>query len=567
MQKIDKIGKKMRQVGKTMTLGLTLPIIGLGAASIHASDTFRQSMAQVATLIPGNTARIEELSSSVKSLAIETGKSTSDISGGLYQTISAFGDSAETVDRLTIALRAGTAGAADTQSTLSMLSGVTKAYGDTSATALQRVSDLAFKTVELGETTFPELASEMGKVNSIAAKMGVTQEEVFATFAAGTGPLGNTADVATKLKGAMVAMLKPTKDMEIAFKKLGVKNGEQLIQQKGLQGSLFALTDLAKKFDVPLAKLFGRSEALQLAFSLTGNQADDFSKKLVKVTDASGSTAKAYLEMTKGINENGFTMRQFKQLVNVLAIDIGDRLAPVLAKLLRKIWPMIEGFLNLSDKAKGIILVIAGVVAAIGPLILVIGGLIGAVTQVVVAVKAVSTALMFLAANPVGIIIMAIGALIVITILLIKNWDKVKNFFMKIWGFISKIFKSKIGLIITALFPFIGIPLTIAANWEKVVAVFKKVFAWGGKVVGKVRSLIGLSGNEEKFGLVDSQGNPIPSTAREKAAIASNAKATMVENNTKIKIENKSDAKVRTEVDSGNVDLETFTGELIPATG
>ena len=51
-------------------------------------------MANVATLIPGSTARVEEIKTAVQDLAVAHGRQTQDLVGGLYQTISAFGDRA-----------------------------------------------------------------------------------------------------------------------------------------------------------------------------------------------------------------------------------------------------------------------------------------------------------------------------------------------------------------------------------------------------------------------------------------------------------------------------------------
>lgn len=570
--KLDKFGAKARKIGKGLTLGVTLPLLGMGAASLKAADNFNQGMAQVATLVPGNAKRIEELSSSVKGLAVETGKGTDNITSGLYQTISAFGDSEQTVGRLTIALRASTAGAADTQSTLSMLSGVTKAYGDTSEGALKKVSDLAFKTVELGETTFPELASEMGKVNSLAVTLGLSQEEMFASIATGTGPLGNTADVATKLKGAMISLMKPSKDMEIAFKKLGVANGEQLVQQKGFQGAMQALTGVAKKYGVETAKLFGSAEGLQFALSMTGAQANDFAVKLDKLKNSTGATDAAYKEMTEGVNKSGFTFRQFQQQMNVLAVDIGNKLAPSLVAVLEKVKPMINWFLNLNDKTKSWIITIAGIAAAIGPVILGVGYAIKTLSTLGTVIGFVGKALMFLTMNPIGLCITAIGLLAFGVYKLIKHWDVVKGFFAKTWEFISGIFQSKIGAIIAMVFPLVGIPLMIAANWDKVTETFKKVLSVGATLGAKVKGFFGGNVNQEalasKTGLNGTNaGSPLAEGSGAYRAAEVIAGRNKVESTTNIKIENKADAKIRTKVDKGSVNLETQTGELIPAIG
>ena len=73
---------------------LTAAFGGLAIAAGRASMALNRGMANVATLIPGNTERVAALKTAVQDLAAAHGKSSQDLAAGLYQTISAFGDSA-----------------------------------------------------------------------------------------------------------------------------------------------------------------------------------------------------------------------------------------------------------------------------------------------------------------------------------------------------------------------------------------------------------------------------------------------------------------------------------------
>lgn len=73
-------------------------------------------------------------------------------------------------------------------------------------------------------------------------------------------------------------------------------------------------------------------------------------------------------------------------------------------------------------------------------------------------------------ANPFGVIIVAIGALIGIIVLLVKNWKTV-------WNWLDKIFDNKWVQLIGMIFmPMITIPILIAKNWEKVKVVLATVW-------------------------------------------------------------------------------------------
>jgi len=181
---------KMKTAGKVMT-GLGAAIVGVLGVSVKAAITFNKEMANVATLIPNAGDRLIELKTNVQDLAMATGKSTTDIAQGLYQVISAFQDSADTAEILEINVKAAAAGLSTTTDAINLTSAVMKGYGTISAAAAQHAADLAFETVKLGQTTFPQLAASMGRTIPIAAKLNVTQEELFASYATLTGVTGD----------------------------------------------------------------------------------------------------------------------------------------------------------------------------------------------------------------------------------------------------------------------------------------------------------------------------------------------------------------------------------------
>ena len=74
--------------------GFSAALGGVAVAAGRASAALNKGMANVATLIPENTLRITELKTEVQDLAVAHGRDSQDLTAGLYQTISAFGDQA-----------------------------------------------------------------------------------------------------------------------------------------------------------------------------------------------------------------------------------------------------------------------------------------------------------------------------------------------------------------------------------------------------------------------------------------------------------------------------------------
>lgn len=444
---MKKVGSGMVKAGGILTAGVTVPIIGMGTAAVKASTDFNGAMANVGTLIPNNIKRVNELKTSVQEMAVETGKSTDDLSGGLYNVISAFGDTGDTVKILQTNAKAAAAGLATTTDAINLTSSVTKGYGDTSANAVQKVSDLAFQTVKLGQTTFPELAGSIGKVTPLASTLGVSMEEMFGVMATGTGVTGSASEVSTQLRGIFQSLMSPTKDMTDLLSNLGYASGDAMIAELGLQGSINKIVESAKASDTPLQKYIGSIEGQTLALSLAGSLSDTFTEKLGAMGNVVGATDQAFKDQTQGVNANGFAMAQLRQKVAVAAQSLGDSLAPALSSVLDKLPPIIdkissavEWFTNLDQKSKNVVMVLIGMAAALGPLLVIIGTAISLMGSLASAATFLGYTSMLPLIGIIGAVIAAIVALIAIGILLYKNWDKIKETAIKVWGSIINFF-------------------------------------------------------------------------------------------------------------------------------
>jgi len=224
--KLQSVGKAVQGIGAGLSAAFTLPLAGASAAALKFSTDLNKSMANVQSLGVAQD-RVEELKASVQRSRHRDGKEHERPADGLYQVVSAYGDTADSAGALELAAKAGAAGLADTQDAINLISAVTKGYGDTSLEAQQKAADLAFTTVQLGQTTFPELAASLGKVVPLAASLGVKQEELQAQMATLTGVTGTAADVSTQLRATYQAILKPTTDMAGAINKVATDLQEQ----------------------------------------------------------------------------------------------------------------------------------------------------------------------------------------------------------------------------------------------------------------------------------------------------------------------------------------------------
>lgn len=320
-------------------------------ASYQASIKFNEGMAKVATLIPGNVKRVEELKDGLKDLSRSTGKPIDDLTDGLYQVVSALGDDIETQERMQIVSATSVAGMSSTTDALNLLTAVTKAYGDTSAVAMRKASDLAFLTLKWGQTSFPELAHSIQQVTDSSMRLNVSQEELFATFATLTGVSGDASTVATQLRSALVALEAPSSELAKLYNELGVASGKVLIEQYGLQGALEHVINYSNKTGTSLQSLMGRVQAMSAAYNLGSSQAETYAWKLEEIKNYSGATDTALNEVTSGINEQGFELQKLKASWEVVRTEMGDRLQPTIDRFIRQASVVVTSLVKNRDSA------------------------------------------------------------------------------------------------------------------------------------------------------------------------------------------------------------------------
>ncbi|WP_461369092.1 tape measure protein [Candidatus Darwinibacter acetoxidans] len=144
------------------------------------------------------------------------------------------------------------------------------------------------------------------------------------------------------------------------------------------------------------------------------------------------------------------------------ARETGAKIAETFGKIVDWVKKAIEWWTNLDDSTKGLILKIIAIAVVAGPILIFVGKLITAIGTIIKAFKAVGTvvkvagvvvkglgaAFTFLT-SPIGLIVLAIAAVIAIGVLLYKNWDTIKEKAIEIWTTVKDFFGEVIEGIVT----------------------------------------------------------------------------------------------------------------------
>lgn len=350
---VNGVEKATKALGKAALIGTAAAFTTVSAAGVMAVKSavdYQAQMQNVGTLLDGDVqGKLQGMSKQLKQVSIDTGVCTSDLTEGLYQVVSAFGESADNVKQMEIAAKAAKAGNATTVDSINLLSAVTKGYGDTSAAAMQKASDLSFLTVKLGQTSFPELAASMGQVVPLASTLKVRQEELFGAMSTLTGVTGSTSEVTTQLKATMQSFLSPSTEMEKTLKKMGYASGAAALESEGLGGILDKLKDQVKGDEVAFANLFSSVEAKNAVLALTGNQAENFAEKTAAMFEASGAADAAFKTQTASVKEMA---AKVKNAGSVMLTSLGEKALPYIQSALEGV---IEKMPELTEAVGGII--------------------------------------------------------------------------------------------------------------------------------------------------------------------------------------------------------------------
>ena len=332
--KVVQIGVKGAGAAAKALAGLALAgtaaaftaVSAASAAAVVQAAEYQSQMQNVGTLLEGDIqGKLQGMSKDLKQVSLDTGVATADLTDGLYQVVSAFGESAESTRQLEIAAKAAKAGNATTTDSINLLSAVTKGYGDTSAAAMQKASDLAFMTVKLGQTSFPELAASMGQVVPLASTLKVSQEELFGAMSTLTGVTGSTSEVTTQLKATMQGFLSPSSQMQKAIEKMGYASGAAALESEGLGGILTKLKDSVNGDEVAFANLFSSVEAKNAVLALVGNQAENFAGKTEEMYNATGAANKAFDTQTASVQA---LAGKIKNAGSVMLTSLGEKALP-----------------------------------------------------------------------------------------------------------------------------------------------------------------------------------------------------------------------------------------------
>lgn len=323
----------------------------------------------------------------------------------------------------------------------------TKKISTAAAGALGAIGGLAIKT-----------AKDADELNTLAKQTGFTVEELqkfqYASDLVDVS-LDDIVGSARKLKKAV------SSDSD-ELKKLGVKT-------KNADGTFRDINDIFFDTLEALGQIDNETERDAAAMAVFGRSADE----LAGIVDDGGQSLKALgdeaqaaglimsEDTVSSLNDVNDEIDKLKAKGAAQLAQTGAKALEVLSPILEKVLGFIDGILTklgeLTPEQMQTVMTILAVVAAISPLASLLSKVSGIVAGLPTIIGAVSSALSFLAANPLVLIIAAVAALVV---LILTKGDEIKakleeidtwlqDVFAKDW---TEVFGPVLGDVVNGLF-------------------------------------------------------------------------------------------------------------------
>ena len=432
LEGLNRFGDEMKNVGKKLTMGLTLPIAGIAAASTNTAMNFEAAMNEVSA-ISGTTGKdLSKLSDLAKEMGRTTKFSASESAEALKYMSMAGWKAEDMLAGLPGILNLAAAGGTDLALTSDIVTDGLTAMG-LSAKDADKFVDIMAATCSNANTSIELMGETLKYAGPVAGALGIEMDDLSVAI----GLMGNAglkgSQAGTSLRAGLTNLVKPTKEMKSAMEKYGVELVKNADGSVDLMGTMTNLRSVLGELDETtqaqaLATIFGK-EAMSGWASIVNASEGDFNKLTNAVANSEGVAKSMSDTMMQGAKG---ALVEMKSALEGVAITIGERLSPFIEKLADWISSLCAKFQELSPATQTFIMIIAGIIAALGPLLILGGTLIKGVATLKVATMVLGVTMSGLCLPILGVIA-AIAALIGVGVWLCQNWDTVKAKASEVW--------------------------------------------------------------------------------------------------------------------------------------
>ena len=516
LQKIGAAGEKLQGVGSAIEgagrklMPVTAAVGGLSAAAVKVASDFDSAMSQVAAVSGAAGKELDALRDKAREMGSKTKFSASEAAEAMnYMAMAGWktGDMLEGIEGI---MNLAAASGEDLAVTSDIVTDALTALG-LSAADSGHFADILAAASSNANTNVSMMGETFKYCAPVAGALGFTAEDT----AEAIGLMANAGIKSSQAGTAMRTMLTSLTG-EVTF--VGDAFGELTVQTVNADGSMRSLGDILADCRAVFAQMSeaeraANAEALVGKNAMSGflavmNAAPGDIEKLNNAINNCDGTAERMAETMQDNLAGQLTI--LKSQLEELAISIGEILMPSIRQIVGWIQGLVDWLNGLDEGTKKVIVTVALLSAALGPVLIVVGKVAGAVGTILTVVPkiagAVSGVVGFVSGTVVpalSAVVAAIGwvpiaiAVVIGVVVLLYNkcewfrdavnavWAQVRDFFVSAWEVICSFFTETIPAACEALVSFFeGIPAWWSGLWQSVGDFFGNV--WTGMMENPV---------------------------------------------------------------------------------
>ena len=345
---IRKDTKNIAAMGRNMSMGITAPLVAIGATSFKVAADFEQSMAKVKAVSGATGDEFKKLQDNAKELGSSTRFTASEVSA-LQLEYAKLGFSADEITEVTAAtLNLAQATGSDLAQSAEVAGATLRAFG-LNASETERVTDVMAASFSSSALDINSFQDSMKYVAPVAKAAGVSLEEATAML----GQLANNGIKGSQAGTSLRRILQEVAGTGQPFSEAMKMSADEVIN----------LADAKDEV--------GRSASS--AFLVLKEGMGDVAGLTTELQHAEGAAAGMAAIMDDTAQG---AMKRMQSAIEGAQIEIGTALAPTMIKLANIVGGLATRFSEMSDGGKGLIFVLAGVAGGIGPILMILPGLI-----------------------------------------------------------------------------------------------------------------------------------------------------------------------------------------------
>ena len=435
--KLTRLGSSMGQIGQDMA-PIARATAGVFTKSIQSAAEFDKSLRQVAAIAGATGQEMEVLRQGALKWGADTVYSADEVTEGMKELASAGQNTNQIMKNMPAIINLAQATQTNLGEAAQVVAAQLNVFGDTGLTAA-KAADILTNAANLSAASVEYMETALSYIGPQARDAGMGLDEVssYVAILANSG-LG-ASKAGTTLRSMLTSLTAPSAKTSATLDQLGVS----LYDADGkFRGFGTVLEDIRTKTagmsneskNAAVSGLFDKT-ATSGALTLLGQSQtsiDNMTKKMGETGTASAAAKKQNDGLYATIERmNG----AFDSLGKALG---GMKDGPLIdfMNLIDKVVSKMGNWVQENPKAAQAIMILSAAIAGIVTVLLGLGAIfasIGAVIAGFGAALPVIGALITAMVSPIGLIDLAIAAIVVAGKALIDNWDAVKEFFANLW--------------------------------------------------------------------------------------------------------------------------------------